>query len=45
MNRLLLYLNDTLESLDIPPIVKQEPKKIRRTNRKTSKKINLEELK
>ncbi|UAB76125.1 MULTISPECIES: hypothetical protein [unclassified Mesoflavibacter] len=45
MNRLLLYLNDTLESLDIPPIIKNDSREINKTNKKNSKKVKLKEIK
>ncbi|WP_336067554.1 hypothetical protein [Mesoflavibacter sp. CH_XMU1404-2] len=45
MNRLLLYLNDTLESLDIPPIIKNNSREINKLKKKNSKKVNLKEIK
>ena len=45
MNRLLHYLNDTLESLDMPPLTKHETKKVKKETRQRSKKITLKEIK
>lgn len=39
MNRLLLYLNETLESLDIPPLTKVETKYLKTKRNNTLKKI------
>ncbi len=42
MNKVLLYINDFLESLDIPTITKVESKKINTRIKKKSKNIHLE---
>lgn len=45
MYKLLLYLNDTLESLDIPPILKNDGREINKLKKKSSKKVSLKEIK
>jgi len=45
MNRLLLYLNNTLESLDIPPIVKNNSRELNKLKKKNFKKASLKEIK
>lgn len=43
MNKFLLYINDVLESLDIPTISNSTSKKMKSSSNNKSKSIHLEE--
>ena len=43
MNKFLLYINDVLESLDIPTINNSTSKKVKPSTKNHSKNIHLEE--